>query len=163
MMYQVTDGLSQLLLLLKHEEPIEYVFIEYYLPGQDRNSFNYGISKRTPKQHSTELSCVGSPKDTDNSDDSPYKGGKVFGAWELGISRVIFYEKNNNCYKVEYDYHDNKYRTPKRYNKTKFRGLTAFKNAEKTDDSLMFVISKNGDLTTYLDGERLATFSPTQY
>ena len=158
-------ALNEIADVIKSQEPIEYVFIEYYLPSQLRNSGNYGFSKRTPTERSTEINYITPPKDPEPTQpkaevNTPYKGCKVFGAWNMMGAKVIAYQKNGRCYMVNY-YGGSNYSDPELYIKTTWRGRTAFKNAEDPAD--MYVINSNGDLDGYYDGDLATTFSQTTY
>lgn len=158
-------ALNEIADVIKTQEPIDYVFIEYYLPNQPRNSGNYGISKRTPTERSTEINYIAPPKEPKQTQQkaevsTPYKGCKVYGAWNMMGAKVIAYQKNGRCYMVNY-YGGSNYSDPELYIKTTWRGRTAFKNAEDPAD--MYVINSNGDLDGYYDGDLATTFSQTTY
>ena len=158
-------ALNEIADVIKSKEQMEYVFIEYYLPNQPRNSGNYGISKRTPSEHSTEINYIAPPKEPQTTQpkaeaNTPYKGCKVYGAWNMTGAKVIAYQKNNRCYMVNY-YGGTKYSEPELYIKTTWHGRTAFKNAEDPAD--MYVINNNGDLDGYYEGDLATTFSQTTY
>lgn len=158
-------ALNEIADVIKNQETIEYVFVEYYLPNQPRNGINYGISKRTPSDTSTEINYVAPPKEPEPTSpqaevNTPYKGCKVFGAWNMTGAKVIAYQKNGKCYMVNY-YGGSNYSDPELYIKTTFRGCVAFKNAEDPAD--MYVVNRNGDLDGYYEGDLATTFGQTTY
>lgn len=153
------SALDEIANVIAKTEPYEYVFIEYYLATQAKNGPNYGLSKRTPTEQSTQINYVAPPaKESTSTTKTPYDGCKVYGKWNMVGATVIVYQKGNNCYMVNY-YGGTNYGEPERFIKTKFKGRTAFKNAEDPAD--MYVINKYGDLEGYYEGDLACTFSKT--
>ena len=153
-------ALDEIADVIKSQEPIEYLFVEFYLPNQPRNSGNYGIAERTPDENSSTINYVAPPVEPEKPIAKPYDGCKVYGAWSMMGAKVIAYQKKGKCYMVNY-YGGTNYGDPELYYKTTYRGHTAFKNAEDPDD--MYVINSNGDLDGYAFGELACTFPSTSY
>lgn len=134
----------------------EYIFVEYYLPTQDKKGPNYGLSKRTPTERTSQINYVAPPKAEHVNVKTPYDGCKVYGKWNMMGAIVIAYQKGNNCYMINY-YGGSNYGEPEIYIKTTFRGQTAFKNTEDFND--VYVINQDGNLEGYYCGD-LATIFP---
>ena len=143
---------------IANSETCKYVFIEYYLPTQDKNGPNYGISKRTPTLNNSEINYIAPPKEPVRVK-TPYDGCKVYGKWNMIGAVVIVYQKGNNCYMVTY-FGDSNYGEPEKFIKTTYKGCTAFKNAE--DHADLYVINKSGNLDGYYEGDLACTFSKAQ-
>lgn len=134
----------------------EYIFVEYYLPTQDKKGPNYGLSKRTPTERTSQINYVAPPKAEPVDIKTPYDGCKVYGKWNMMGATVIAYQKGNNCYMINY-YGGSNFGEPERYIKTTIGGHIAFKNVEDLDD--VYVINQNGDLEGYYCGDLASTFS----
>ena len=148
--------------VIECSESCKYVFIEYYLPMQVKSSYNYAISVRTPVEQYTKVNYLTPPVEElakvqePVKVETPYDGCKVFGKWNMMGAVVIVYQKENNCYMVNY-YGGSNYGEPERFIKTTFRGCTAFKNAEDPND--IYVINRDGNLEGYYEGDLACTFS----
>lgn len=149
------SALDEIANVIAYSEPCEYIFIEYYLSTQVKNGPNYGLSKRTPTEQSSQINYIAPPAKESVAVKKPYDGCKVFGKWSMMGATVIVYQKGDNCYMVNH-YGGSKYDEPERYIKTTFRGCTAFKNAEDLAD--VYVINNNGDLDGYYEGYYASTF-----
>ena len=147
-------ALDEIANVIAYSEPCEYVFIEYYLSNQSPNGPNYGISKRTPTDKSSQINYIAPPK-KESAAKTPYDGCKVIGKWNMMGATLIVYQKGNNYYMVNY-YGGSKYGDPERYIKIKFKGCTAFRNVDDPAD--VYVINKNGELDGYYDGDLATTF-----
>lgn len=133
----------------------EYVFVEFYLASQPKTGPNYGIGIRTPSDNNTTVNYIAPPTPEAKDAKTPYDGCKVYGKWNMMGATVIAYQKNGNCYLVNY-FGGNEYDEPERFIKTTYHGHTAFKNAEDPAD--MYVINSNGDLDGYFEGDLATTF-----
>ena len=154
-------ALDEIADVIAYSEPCDYVFVEYYLPAQVKNSYNYGLSKRTPTERDTQINYIAPPQieqpiELNEAVKAPYDGCKVYGKWNMHGAVLVVYKKNNTCYMVNY-YGGSNYGEPERYIKTTFRGCTAFKNAEDPND--VYVINDDGNLDGYYEGDLACTFS----
>lgn len=154
------SALDEIADVIKSQEPIEYVFVEFFMDGQPRTGSNYGISKRTPSETCTEINYIAPPTEPEKPIKKPYDGCKVYGAWSMTGATVVAYQKGGKCYMVNY-YGGSNFGDPERYIKTTYGGHTAFKNAEDPAD--MYVINSYGDLDGYYDGDLATTFPQTIY
>lgn len=153
-------ALDEIADVIKYNAAVEYVFVEFYMDGQPLSGANYGIAKRLPNESSSEINYIAPPKEPEKPVAKPYDGCKVYGAWSMMGAKVIAYQKNGNCYMVNY-YGGSNYGDPERYYKTSYHGHTAFKNAEDPND--MYVINSYGDLDGYYEGDLASTFPQTTY
>ena len=123
------NALDEIADVIAHSEPCEYVFVEYYLTTQAKNGPNYGLSKRTPIDNSSQINYIAPPAKKPEKVKAPYDGCKVYGKWNMmGGAVVIAYQKGSKCYMVNY-YGGSNFGEPELYIKTTIGGRTAFKNS----------------------------------
>lgn len=150
------SALDEIADVIAYSDSHEYIFVEYYLPTQLKNGPNYGISKRTPSERSSQVNYIAPPAKEEATVKAPYDGCKVYGKWNMMGATLIVYQKGNKCYMVNY-YGGSNYGEPERFIKTTYRGRTAFKNAEDPDD--VYVINGEGNLDGYYCGDYASTFT----
>lgn len=153
------NALDEIADVIAHSEPCEYVFIEYYLTTQAKSGPNYGLSKRTPIDNSSQINYIAPPAKKPEKVKAPYDGCKVYGKWNMMGAVVIAYQKGSKCYMVNY-YGDSNFDEPELYIKTTIGDRTAFKNSEDLED--VYIINSYGDLDGYYYGDHCGTFYKAQ-
>lgn len=132
------------------------IFISYYLPNQNINSFNYALSERGAIGNRTEIHFKKSPKISPVK--KPYDGAVILGKWRPGTGGEIItiYKKGNKFFWLdEYDSDPTDLR-PLRLKKLK--GRNAFKIIGE-DSGEEFVIKSDG-LYGYSYGDEAIIYNP---